>query len=221
MLNVGDRAPSFSLRSTNGSTRTLEDFRGQKVVLYFYPKDETPGCTIEACDFRDNFARITGHGAVVLGVSKDSIESHQKFASNHNLPFELLFDPDNTVQKTYGAWGLKNMYGNMVEGTIRSTFLIDEEGLIMKVWSPVKVEGHVNAVIGELDPSWVATTKAPATKPMMTKTTTKPAKKAKPKARTSASPRASGRGKKTTKPATKKGGKAKKKVAKKKASKKK
>lgn len=128
----------------------LSDFKGKKVVLYFYPKDNTPGCTQEACDFRDNFNRLSSMGVVVIGVSPDSVESHKKFKAKHNLNFILLSDPSKEVGKLYGAYGEKKMYGKVTEGIIRSTFIIDEEQNIVKAWKNVKVNGHVDAVIKEL-----------------------------------------------------------------------
>ena len=150
MLEIGQRAPSFSLSSTAGRNVSLDDLRGRKLVLYFYPKDDTPGCTQEACDFRDNLARFRSAGAQLFGVSKDSLASHAKFRGKHELPFDLLSDEQNAVAKTYGAYGRKNMYGKQVEGTIRSTFLIDEDGRIERIWSPVKVAGHVESVLQAL-----------------------------------------------------------------------
>ncbi|MBL8696187.1 MAG: thioredoxin-dependent thiol peroxidase [Planctomycetes bacterium] len=150
MLQPGDPAPEFSLPSTSGKTVTLQSLRGRKVVLYFYPKDSTPGCTREACDFRDRMALLQKAGAVVFGVSKDSLASHAKFIEAQELPFELLSDSDNAVGKAYGTFGEKIMYGKKVIGTIRSTFLIDEKGKLAAVWSPVKVDGHVDAVIAAL-----------------------------------------------------------------------
>lgn len=146
MLKPGDRAPQFRLPSTHGHDIALTDFAGQKVLLYFYPKDDTPGCTQEACDFRDHHTDLSDAGVVVLGVSKDSLASHERFQAKHSLPFTLLSDSDNDVATNYGAYGEKNMYGRKVMGTIRSTFLIDEQGNIEQVWSPVRVKGHVDAV---------------------------------------------------------------------------
>jgi peroxiredoxin Q/BCP len=126
---------------------SLGDLKGKKVVLYFYPKDSTPGCTTESCDFRDRDEAIRAAGAVVIGVSKDSLASHEKFRAKYELPFTLLTDKESQVATAYGAFGEKNMYGKKVMGTIRSTFLIDEKGVIERTWSPVKVAGHAEAVL--------------------------------------------------------------------------
>ena len=150
MLEAGSQAPSFSLPSTSGGDVSLDALRGKKVILYFYPKDDTPGCTQEACDFRDSMARLAGRGAEVYGVSKDSIESHERFRRKFELPFALLTDDGSAIAKAYGAYGKKTLYGKEVEGTIRSTFLIDEQGRIERVWSPVRVEGHVDEVLEAL-----------------------------------------------------------------------
>lgn len=150
MLKPGDRAPSFKLASTGGGEVSSSDLKGRKFVLYFYPKDDTPGCTREACDFRDNLARLRREGVTVLGVSRDSIASHGRFRSKYQLPFDLLSDEDNAVARAYGAYGEKTMYGKKVLGTIRSTYLIDENGRVDRVWSPVKVDGHVARVLEHL-----------------------------------------------------------------------
>ncbi len=154
MLKEGDKAPEFCLKGIDekGEEREfcLRDFLGKKVVLYFYPKDNTPGCTQEACDFRDNMARVKEKGAVVLGVSPDSINSHKKFFEKYGLNFPLLSDPDKKVAESYGAYGEKKMYGKVTKGIIRSTFIIDEEGKIKKAFYNVKVKGHVDKVIENL-----------------------------------------------------------------------
>ena len=128
---------------------SLSDFKGQKVVLYFYPKDNTSGCTQEACDFRDNFNRLTSK-AVVIGVSPDSIKSHLKFKENHSLNFMLLSDPEHKLSEAFGAWGEKSMYGRKYFGIIRSTFILDENGEIKKEWRKVKVKWHVDEVLENL-----------------------------------------------------------------------
>ncbi|MFZ5468320.1 MAG: thioredoxin-dependent thiol peroxidase [Myxococcota bacterium] len=142
----GASAPAFSLKDQTGSTHKLSDFKGKHVVLYFYPKDDTPGCTREACDFRDQHSALTKAGAVVLGVSADSEASHQKFATKYELPFPLLVDEGHQVAAKYGAWGEKSLYGRKFMGMIRSTFLIGPDGKVKKVWPKVKVEGHVDEV---------------------------------------------------------------------------
>ena len=148
-LSIGATAPDFDLEGTDGPV-SLRGLRGSRVVLYFYPKDDTPGCTREACSFRDSMQRLSGHGAVVVGVSKDSIESHNLFREKYGLAFPLASDPDNKVATEYGAFGSKSVYGKEVMGTIRSTFLIDAKGKIEQVWSPVKVDGHVDQVLEAL-----------------------------------------------------------------------
>ena len=150
MLEPGDKAPDFELQSDAGETVRLSDLHGRKVILYFYPKDDTPGCTTEACDFRDRLPDIDNRGAMVLGVSPDSIASHQKFKAKYDLPFALLSDPDHKVAEVYGAWGEKKMYGKTYEGMIRSTFLIDEGGVISEVFRKVKAKGHADRVVDNL-----------------------------------------------------------------------
>lgn len=132
-LEIGDKAPDFKLKSDSGETVKLSQFKGQKVILYFYPEDDTPGCTKQACDFRDNFAALQGADAVVLGVSPDSVESHVKFKKKYDLNFQLLSDPDHKVAEVYGAWGEKNNYGKIYTGLIRSHFVIDEKGKLLDV----------------------------------------------------------------------------------------
>ncbi|MCK6445212.1 MAG: thioredoxin-dependent thiol peroxidase [Planctomycetes bacterium] len=149
-LKIGAPAPAFELESTNGKKVSLASLAGKKVVLYFYPKDDTPGCTREACSFRDENAALKKAGAIVLGVSKDSLQSHAKFRTKYQLPFDLLADPNNAVAQSYGAFGKKLMYGKEVTGTIRSTFLIDEHGKLAALWSPVKVDGHTEQVLAAL-----------------------------------------------------------------------
>jgi len=148
---VGDPAPDFALSDHNGKKVTLSGLKGNPVVLYFYPKDNTPGCTTEACDFRDNMARITSAGAVVLGVSSDGVKSHQKFIEKFDLPFPLLVDDDHVVAEAYGARGTKKMFGKSFIGLIRSTFLIDDDGKIAQAWYNVRARGHVDEVLAVLE----------------------------------------------------------------------
>ncbi|HXF92691.1 MAG TPA: thioredoxin-dependent thiol peroxidase [Nitrospiraceae bacterium] len=149
-LAVGDKAPEFALPNETGKTVKLKDFKGQPVVLYFYPKDDTPGCTKEACNFRDALETIKKTGAVVLGVSLDSKESHQKFIAKHQLPFSLLSDEEATVSKAYGVYKQKNMYGKTFWGIERSTFVIDSAGRVKAIFRKVKVDGHVDEVLAAL-----------------------------------------------------------------------
>lgn len=147
----GVPAPNFKLPDQNGKPHELKDYLGKPVVLYFYPKDETPGCTKEACSFRDNYSQYEKAGVVVLGVSPDSVESHAKFAANHHLPFTLLADEDHKVAEQYGVWGLKKNYGREYYGIMRTTFLIDESGIIRKVFKNVKPAEHGAEVLGALE----------------------------------------------------------------------
>lgn len=147
MLQEGTKAPDFSLQDQDGQTVSLRQFAGSKVVLYFYPKDDTPGCTKEACSFRDHHPKIQENGAVVLGVSADSPDSHSKFRQKYSLPFHLLSDPNAEVIKKYGAWGEKKTSGKSYEGTQRSTFIIDENGHIAKVFPNVKPDQHGKEVL--------------------------------------------------------------------------
>lgn len=151
LLTEKSEAPDFELPGSDGKTHKLSDHLGELVVLYFYPKDNTPGCTKEACDFRDSMDRLTEAGAVVYGISKDSIETHEKFAETHNLNFVLLSDEDLEVHRMWNAWGEKKMYGKVIEGVIRSTFLIDRKGLLVKKWHNVRVRGHVDKVLAEVE----------------------------------------------------------------------
>jgi peroxiredoxin Q/BCP len=146
-LAVGDRAPDFSLPTGEGTTLSLKDLKGKKVVLYFYPKDATPGCTSEACSFRDEIQVFRKKGAVIVGVSIDSVESHKKFAGKYDLPFTLLSDGKKEMVKAYGVWKQKNMYGKKYMGVERTTFIIDEEGRIAQIFRKVKVDGHTNEVL--------------------------------------------------------------------------
>ncbi|HOP46650.1 MAG TPA: thioredoxin-dependent thiol peroxidase [Desulfobacteraceae bacterium] len=147
MLTEGKKAPDFSLPTDGGGAVSLSDYLGKKVVLYFYPKDNTSGCTAEALSFRDDYSEITSAGAVVLGISPDTVKSHDGFKFKHNLPFKLLSDPDHEVSGLYGAWGEKKMYGRTYMGVIRSTFIIDEKGIIIKVFPKVKVKEHSKEVL--------------------------------------------------------------------------
>src|SRR5579872_4796351 len=150
MIKVGDKAPDFSGVDENGEKISLKDFKGKKVVLYFYPKDDTTGCTAEACDFRDSYSRIKRKGVVLLGVSPDSEKSHQKFKEKYDLPFPLIADTDKVISNEYGVWQEKSMYGRKYMGIVRSTFVIDEKGKIMAVFPKVKVAGHVDEVLEAL-----------------------------------------------------------------------
>ncbi len=142
-LEPGNAAPDFSLNDKDGNTVSLSDFRGKKVIVYFYPAASTPGCTTQACDFRDNMASLQAAGYVVLGVSKDDLPALQKFADNEGLSFPLLSDKDLSVHNAYGAYGEKSMYGKTVQGVIRSTFVVDEQGAIELALYNVKATGHV------------------------------------------------------------------------------
>lgn len=147
MPAAGDPAPDFTLQDQHGQEITLSALRGHPVVLYFYPKDDTPGCTKEACAFRDARADWEALGAKVLGVSPDTVADHKKFAEKYSLPFTLLADPDRAVCEAYGIWKEKNMYGRKSFGVVRSTFVIDKDGKIVKVFPRVRVDGHSDAVL--------------------------------------------------------------------------
>ena len=146
----GSKAPAFSLLDDSGEKVSLRDFAGKALVLYFYPKDSTPGCTQESCDFRDNLNRLKSSGASVLGVSADSVESHRRFKEKQSLNFPLLSDPDHEALEAYGVWREKSLYGRKFMGIVRSTFIIDAKGVVRKVFSPVKVAGHVDAALAAL-----------------------------------------------------------------------
>ncbi|MDQ0163087.1 peroxiredoxin Q/BCP [Bacillus alveayuensis] len=147
MVEVGQLAPDFELLADNGDKVKLSDFRGKYVVLYFYPKDMTPGCTTEACDFRDHHESFAELDAVILGVSPDPQEKHQKFKEKYDLPFLLLVDEDHQVAEAYGVWKLKKNFGKEYMGIERSTFIIDKEGKLVKEWRKVRVKGHVEEAL--------------------------------------------------------------------------
>ncbi len=149
-IEAGERAPAFTLPADDGTKLRLADLKGQPVVLYFYPRDNTPGCTREACAFRDQRAKLKKHGAIVLGVSTDSVASHGKFRDKYGLNFPLLADVDHRVAEKYGAWREKNLYGKKSMGIQRSTFLIGPDGEVAKVWKRVKVDGHDQQVLDAL-----------------------------------------------------------------------
>jgi thioredoxin-dependent peroxiredoxin len=150
-IKVGQKAPDFTVTNDAGQKVKLSDFKGKKVVLYFYPKDDTPGCTKEACAFRDGIAEIKGRGAVVLGVSVDSVESHKKFKNKYDLNFSLLADTDKKIVEAYGTWKEKSMYGKKYMGVERSTFIIDGQGKVTHIFPKVKVDEHYDQVIDALE----------------------------------------------------------------------
>ena len=147
MLKEGDKAPSFNMPTNKGENVSLSKLKGQKIVFYFYPRDDTPGCTKEACGFRDDLSKYKRAGAVVIGVSRDSVESHEKFVKKFDLNFMLASDKEGDVCEKYDAWRMKNMYGKEYMGIGRSTFLIDTKGKINKIWAKVKVDEHVDEVL--------------------------------------------------------------------------
>lgn len=148
MLQKGTKAPDFEGFDENGNRVRLSDFKGKKLVLYFYPKDSTPGCTAEACDLRDNYHRFLSLGYEVLGVSRDSQASHRRFIERQQLPFHLISDTDLTLLKAYEAWGIKKMYGKETEGTLRTTYVIDEEGVIEEAIAKVNTKNHTQQLLG-------------------------------------------------------------------------
>jgi len=150
MIKVGNKAPSFSLSDQDGNIHSLSDYAGKKVLLYFYPKDDTPGCTTEACNFRDGYAEFKKMGLVILGVSKDGVKSHKKFAEKFDLPFPLLADESTEIAKAYGVWKLKKFMGREYMGIDRMSFLIDEQGKIAKIYESVKSAEHADEVKGDL-----------------------------------------------------------------------
>ena len=151
-LAIGDDAPDFEATITDGTTVSLSEMlsSGKKVILYFYPRDNTPGCTVQACDFRDNFARLSDSGWKVIGVSTDSAKSHQKFVEKHDLPFDLIVDEEASLHESYGTWREKSMYGKTYMGTLRSSFAIDNNGTLAWVGYGVRAKGHVDTLIESL-----------------------------------------------------------------------
>ena len=150
MLEVGTKAPDFTLPDQNGNMHSLSDYRGKKVILYFYPKDNTPGCTKQACGFAERYPKFTEKGAVVLGISKDSVASHKKFEEKYGLPFTLLADPELVAIQAYDVWQEKKNYGKTYMGVVRTTYLIDEEGKIAKAFDKVKAADNPEQMLGEL-----------------------------------------------------------------------
>ena len=150
MLEVGDKAPEFSLVADSGEKVSLKDYKGKKVILYFYPKDMTSGCTQEACDFRDNIKKFEKKNTVVIGVSPDDTKSHNKFKDKYELPFTLLSDESKKMLLDYGVWQEKSMYGRKYMGVVRTTFIIDENGKIEKIFEKVKVPGHIDELLDSL-----------------------------------------------------------------------
>ena len=150
MLKIGDKAPYFEGVNQDGITITSNDFLNRKLVLYFYPKDSTPGCTAEACDLRDNYEKFTSLGYQVVGVSKDSEASHRKFIEKYSLPFPLISDKDTIIQQAYGAWGLKKFMGREYMGTLRKTFVINEQGIIEDIIEKVNTKNHTSQILKEV-----------------------------------------------------------------------
>jgi thioredoxin-dependent peroxiredoxin len=150
MLKINDKAPDFKLTADDGKIYSLKDFKGKKIILYFYPKDMTSGCTAEACDFRDNIKLFQKKNSVVIGVSKDSVDSHKKFKSKHKLPFTLLSDENMEMLNAYGVWKEKSMYGRKYMGIERTTFIIDEKGIIEEIFNKVKVTGHIEEILKKI-----------------------------------------------------------------------
>ena len=148
-LKVGDKAPEFSSFNQNGENISLKDFIGNNIILYFYPRDNTPGCTAQACNLRDNYKQLQDSGYIVLGVSSDSVKSHDKFIKKHDLPFDLIADEDKSIHKLYGTWIEKKMYGKVYMGTARWTFIIDENGVIKEIIEKVKTKEHTQQIISE------------------------------------------------------------------------
>ena len=150
ILKIGDLAPEVKGVDQNGKTISLKDFKGKKVIIYFYPKDDTPGCTAEACNLRDNFNDWISKGFIIIGISPDPITSHKKFAEKYNLPFSLISDSDKEILQTYNAWGEKKMYGKTYQGVLRKTFILDENHKIEKIIEKVDTKDHTNQIFKEL-----------------------------------------------------------------------
>jgi len=149
-LQIGDKAPDFKGVDQNENSISLGDFAGKNLIVYFYPKDDTPGCTAEACDLRDNYQMWLEKGYAVVGISPDSVASHQKFATKYNLPFSLIADPEKQIIKAYGAWGMKKLYGKEYEGLLRMTFVINENGVITQIFEKVKTKEHTQQILKTL-----------------------------------------------------------------------
>jgi len=149
-LAEGMKAPDFSGKDQSGNAISLKDMQGRKVILYFYPKDNTPGCTTESCNLRDNYRELIKKGFEVIGVSADSEKSHQNFIDKYNLPFNLISDSGKEILKSYGAWGPKKLYGKVYEGILRKTFIIDEQGVILKIINKVDTKNHTNQILDAL-----------------------------------------------------------------------
>lgn len=150
-MKIGDKVPELLGKDENGNEVKMSDFAGKKLVLYFYPKDSTPGCTSEACNLRDNYERMLAKGYAVLGVSVQDEKSHQKFIAKNQLPFHLIADTDMRLNETFGVWGEKSMYGRKYMGTFRTTFVINEDGVVEEIWTPkdIKVKQHAEQILGE------------------------------------------------------------------------
>ena len=148
-LQAGDKAPDFTGTDEQGNFISLQQYKGKKLVLFFYPKDDTPGCTAEACNLRDNYEDLKSKGFELLGVSPDNTASHQKFKTKYQLPFPLIADTDQTILKAYGAWGQKSMYGKLYDGVLRTTFVIDENGVISQVIAKVKTSDHARQILAD------------------------------------------------------------------------
>jgi len=149
-LEAGAAAPQFTGKDQEGNQISLQDFKGKKLILYFYPKDDTPGCTAEACNLRDNYEDLISRGFAIVGVSPDNEKSHGKFRTKYNLPFSLIADPGTSIIRAYGAWGEKSMYGKKYEGVLRTTFVIDESGHILRIISKVNTGDHTQQILNEL-----------------------------------------------------------------------